>query len=268
MLQVRDDAVLQAEPVSTLDRLGPDERAGSLSSPRSGVVAAPPLDTLDRLGRAHESAPRSPRSGVHVLLWQRALEPAAGSWALPGGELGRDEHLNSSIRRQLAEKVDVRELSHLEQLDSRGRPERVPGRRVVATSYLGLVPVDADPRLPDDTAWHPVADLPAMAFDHGDIVRAATGRLSRKLSYTNLGFALAPPRFTMSELARIYRAALGHDVDVTNLRRVLVRRAQIEPTGQTAPSGPGGGRPAAIYRFTAHQLQVTDPFAVLAPPRA
>jgi 8-oxo-dGTP diphosphatase len=105
-----------------------------------------------------------------------------------------------------------------------------------------------------------------MAFDHGNIVRAAAGRLSRKLSYTNLGFALAPPRFTMSELARLYRAALGHDVDVTNLQRILVRRAQIEPTGERATSGPGGGRPAAIYRFTAHELQVTDPFAVLAPP--
>jgi len=211
---------------------------------------------------------RDEAPAVHVLLWQRALEPAAGSWALPGGDLGPDEHLNASIRRQLAEKVDVCELSHLEQVDSRGRPERVPGRRVVATSYLGLMPADADPRLPADTTWHPVTDLPPMAFDHGLIVRAAVGRLSRKLTYTNLGFALAPPQFTMSELARIYRAALGHDVDVTNLQRILLRRAQIEPTGATVRPGRGGGRPAAIYRFTAHELEVTDPFAVLAPPRS
>ena len=205
---------------------------------------------------------------VHVLLWQRALAPASGSWALPGGDLGPLEQLDASIRRQLAEKVDVRQLSHLEQLDSRGDPERVPGRRVVATCYLGLVPADADPSLPADTAWHPVADLPVMAFDHGRIVGAAAGRLSRKLSYTNLGFALAPPQFTMSELARIYHAALGHYVDVTNLHRIMMRRGQIEPTAQTARPGPGGGRPAAIYRFTSHQLRITDPFAVLAPPRA
>jgi len=229
---------------------------------------ATPPGTPGRPGRTSEPARVSPQPEVHVLLWRRALEPAAGTWALPGGELGPDEHLNASIRRQLAEKVDVRELSHLEQLDSRGRPDRVPGRRVVATCYLGLVPADADPRLPDDTAWHPVAHLPPLAFDHGSAVQAAVGRLSRKLSYTNLGFALAPPEFTMSALTRIYRAALGHDVDVTNLQRILVRRAQIEPTGRTARPGPGGGRPAAIYRFTAHQLQVTDPFAVLAPPRA
>jgi hypothetical protein len=204
---------------------------------------------------------------LHVLLWQRAIGPDAGAWALPGGDLQRTEHLNASIRRQLAEKVDVRELSHLEQLDSRGRPDRVPGRRMVATSYLGLVPVGADPDLPEDTVWHPTGALPRMAFDHGEIVAAATSRLRSKLSYTNLGFALAPPEFTMSELVRVYRAALGHEVDATNLQRILVRRRQIEPTGSTAGHGPGGGRPAAIFRFTEHALQVTDAFAVLSPPR-
>lgn len=204
---------------------------------------------------------------LHVLLWRRALDPQTGTWSLPGGELGADEHLNSSIRRQLAQKVDVCELSHLEQLDSRGRPERVPGRRTVATSYLGLVPVGADPHLPDDTHWYPVSDLPVTSFDHGEIVQAAVGRLSRKISYTNLGFALAPEQFTISELVRVYQAALGHDVDATNLQRILLRRAQIVPTGDTARPGRGGGRPAAIYQFKAKELEITDQFAILSPPR-
>ncbi|HTI77857.1 MAG TPA: NUDIX domain-containing protein, partial [Mycobacterium sp.] len=58
----------------------------------------------------------SPKPALHVLLWQRALEPEAGKWSLPGGSLGLDEDLTSSVRRQLAEKVDLRELAHLEQL--------------------------------------------------------------------------------------------------------------------------------------------------------
>jgi hypothetical protein len=208
------------------------------------------------------------RDGVlSVLLWWRAFGPDAGRWALPGGGLGPDEGLRDSIRRQLAEKVDVRELSHLEQLDSRGEPDRVPGRRVVVTGYLGLVPAGADPALPADTTWHPTDRLPRMAFDHEDIVRAGVRRLRSKLSYTNLGFALAPPEFTMSELARYYRAALGHEVDATNLQRILVRRNQIELTGRTLRPGRGGGRPAAVYRFRERTLEVTDAFAVLHPPR-
>lgn len=208
------------------------------------------------------------REGVlSVLLWWRAFGPDAGRWSLPGGGLGPREGLRDSIRRQLAEKVDVRELSHLEQLDSRGEPDRVPGRRVIATSYLGLVPAGADPALPPDTAWHPTQRFPRMAFDHEDIVGAGVQRLRSKLSYTNLGFALAPPEFTMSELAGYYRASLGHEVDATNLQRILVRRDQIEPTGRTVRPGRTGGRPAAVYRFRECTLAVTDAFAVLHPPR-
>ena len=109
---------------------------------------------------------------------------------------------------------------------------------------------DADPRLPDDTAWHPVDDLPPTALDHGVIVERAYRRLQAKLSYTNIGFALAPAEFTIAELRRVYATALEHDVDPTNLQRILTRRGMLEPTGTTAASGPTGGRPAAMYRFT------------------
>ena len=79
--------------------------------------------------------------------------------------------------------------------------------------------------------------------------RAAQARLRAKLSYTNVGFALAPETFTISELREIYVAALGHDVSATNLQRVLVRRGVLERVdGRRAP-GRAGGRPAALFRF-------------------
>jgi 8-oxo-dGTP diphosphatase len=107
-----------------------------------------------------------------------------------------------------------------------------------------------------------------MAFDHGAIALAGRERLRAKLSYTNIGFALAPPSFTVSELRGLYRAALGHDVSATNLQRVLLRRRVLEPTGEMRSPGRAGGRPAAVYRFARGGLEVTDPFAVLRPPDA
>ena len=204
---------------------------------------------------------------LEVLLWRRALEPFARRWALPGGYLEPGETLEESIRRHLAAKVDVRELSHLEQLDTRSDPERVPGEWQLATSYLGLVPSDADPSLPGDTAWHPVDRLPPTAFDHGQIVLAARDRLRAKLSYTNAGFALAPETFTISQLRQLYAAALGHDVSATNLQRVLLRRNVLEPTGDRREPGRSGGRPASLFRFRRRELAITDEFAVLRPPR-
>jgi ADP-ribose pyrophosphatase YjhB (NUDIX family) len=218
---------------------------------------------------AHEAlgAVLQVRSGVlQVLLWERAKEPFLGTWALPGGLLERGETLEASIRRHLAAKVDVRELAHLEQLETRSDPGRHPEEWLVATAYLGLVPADLDPRVPPDTSWHRVDELPPMAFDHGAIALAGRERLRAKLSYTNIGFALAPPSFTISELRGLYSAALGHDVSATNLQRVLVRRRLLEPTGEMRPPGRSGGRPAAVYRFAAAGLEVTDPFAVLRPP--
>jgi len=206
------------------------------------------------------------RPALEVLLWERALEPYAGAWALPGGYLAAGETLEESIQRQLADKVDVRELAHVEQLDTRSDPGRVPGEWQLATTYLGLVPTDADPGLPEDTAWHPVDALPATAFDHGEIALAGRERLRAKLSYTNVGFALAPATFTISELRDLYAAALGHELSATNLQRVLLRRDVLEPTGGRREPGRSGGRPAALFRFRRRELAITDQFAVLRPP--
>jgi ADP-ribose pyrophosphatase YjhB (NUDIX family) len=204
---------------------------------------------------------------LRVLLWQRARAPFRGAWSLPGGYLDGGETLEQSIRRHLASKVDVREVAHLEQLATLSDPDRHPREWQIATAYLGLVPVGLVSELPADTAWHPVSRLPRLAFDHRAITLAARERLRAKLSYTNVGFALAPREFTISELREIYSAALGHDVSATNLQRVLLRRGVVERTGELRGPGRGGGRPAAVFRFRAPQLEITDEFAVLRPPQ-
>jgi ADP-ribose pyrophosphatase YjhB (NUDIX family) len=196
---------------------------------------------------------------LRVLLWQRAREPFAGAWALPGGARAPGGTLEASIRRQLAQKVDLRDVAHIEQLETRSLPQ-------LATAYLGLVPTGVDPAVPADTRWHDVERLPSLAFDHGAFVLGARARLRAKLSYTNVGFALAPREFTISELREIYRAALGHDVSATNLQRVLLRRGVLEQTGERRVPGRAGGRPAAVFRFRSRDLEITDQFAVLRPP--
>ena len=202
---------------------------------------------------------------LQVLLWERAREPFAGRWSLPGGVLGERESLETSIRRHLATKVDVDELAHLEQLQTLSEPDRHPDGHQIATAYLGLVPSDGDPSLPPDTAWHPVNALPPMAFDHHEIATAGRDRLRAKLSYTNIGFAIAPEEFTLAQLRDLYAAALERKVAATNLQRILVRRRLLEPLGRQRAPTAAGGRPAGLYRFRARVLEVTDEFAVLRP---
>lgn len=202
---------------------------------------------------------------LHVLLWQRGEAPYAGRWALPGGSLAAEQRLGTSLAGHLAAKVDVRQIAHLEQLETRSDPSRDPRARVLATAYVGLVPADAEPALPGDTAWHPVDHLPATAFDHGSIIEAGRARLRAKVSYTTIGYAPAPATFTIAGLRALYGAVLGHDVSATNLQRVLLRRHVLERTDDTVAPTQAGGRPAAVYRFRKQHLVVTDQFPAFRP---
>ena len=205
---------------------------------------------------------------LQVLLWQRRLAPHARRWSLPGGGVGARQRLRDALGAHLAEKVDVREIAWLEQVATHSRVDRDPRGRALATAYLALVPAGAEPRLPQDTRWYDVDALPRTAFDHHHFIEAAVDRLRAKLSYTNIGFALAPAEFTIAALRTIVAAALGHPVDATNMQRVMTRRGMIEPTGGRTSPGSSGGRPAALFRFVDRSLTVTDPFAVLKPPSA
>ena len=173
---------------------------------------------------------------LNALLWRRGAAPFEGRWALPGGPLGADERLGTSLGRHLATKVDLTDIAYLEQLETRSDPRRDPRGRTLATAYLALVATDVEPRIPPDTGWHPVQDLPPTAFDHGSIAESGRDRLRAKLSYTNIGFALAPETFTIAQLRDIYAASAGHPVSATNLQRVLTRRGVIEATTAAARS--------------------------------
>jgi hypothetical protein len=176
------------------------------------------------------------------------LEVMLTGGALPGATLEAGEPLEAALGRA----VDVAALAHVEQLQT-----RVLEDGTVATAYLGLVSSESA----IDGEWRAVTDV-TLPF-----VAAAQARLRAKLSYTNVGFALAPETFTISELREVYTAALGHDVSATNLQRVLVRRGVLERVdGRRAP-GRAGGRPAALFRFASDRLEVTDEFAALRPPR-
>ena len=129
----------------------------------------------------------------------------------------------------------------------------------------GSCPAGVDPQLPGH-GLAPGRRPAGLAFDHGEIVLAGRERLRAKLSYTNIGFALAPAAFTISELRDLYTAALGHDVSATNLKRVLLRRDVLEATGARREPGRAGGRPAEVYRYRNKGARDHGPFATLRPP--
>lgn len=234
---------------------------------QSVLASGPGVDSPGSFEHEVLAAVFQVRGGVlHVLLWERGLEPFKHLWALPGGSLGESERLGASLSRHLAVKVDLKEIGFLEQLETRSDVERDPRGRVIATAYIALVSTDLNPTVPDDTAWFPVDHLPNTAFDHASIIRSGRERVRAKLTYTNVAYALVPPTFTITDLRVVYEACLGHTISATNLQRVLLRRVTIESTELVAQSSSTGGRPATLYRFKEDSLRITDPFAAFRPP--
>jgi len=65
-----------------------------------------------------------------------------------------------------------------------------------------------------------------------------------------------------------YSRLIGDDEEGTLAALRALRRDVIEPTSAAARPAPSGGRPAALYRYAARTLVVTNPFAAFRPPRA
>ncbi|CAL9413030.1 NUDIX hydrolase [Streptomyces griseomycini] len=191
---------------------------------------------------------------LHVLLVERAQEPYAGRWALPGGFLLPTESAETAARRELAEETGLTDVTglHLEQLRTYSEPDRDPRMRVVSVAFAALLPDPPEPRAGTDAAearWTPYDTAGPLAFDHDRILADARTRIGAKLEYTCLATAFCPPEFTLGELQQVYETVWGTVLDRPNFRRkVLATPGFVEAVPGAARLTGGRGKPAALYR--------------------
>jgi 8-oxo-dGTP diphosphatase len=192
---------------------------------------------------------------LRLLLVEPDTPQLAGQWALPGRRVRDDEGLDDTAHRALRELAGIRAPdAHLEQLRTYGDPSRDPRGRVVSVGYLALTPTTDDPPADKPARLFDVAHLgsasgPRLAYDHDRIVPDALERARSKLEYTALATAFVAEPFTLAELRHVYEAVWGVELDAANFRRKVVTTAGfvVAAEGMAKP-GPGGGRPAQLYR--------------------
>ncbi len=186
---------------------------------------------------------------LKVLLIKRALAPHQGMWALPGGFVRLDESLEEGARRELEEETGVCDV-YLEQLYTFGEPDRDPRERVITVAYYALIPSEEfDIQAGSDAegvGWFGMQELPALAFDHADILEMAYERLRAKLDYSTIAFQFMPREFTLSELQNVYEVILRDALDKRNFRKRILALDVIEATGRDKREG--AHRPAKLYR--------------------
>ena len=120
-------------------------------------------------------------NGLSVLLIERANEPFKGCWAFPGGFMDMEENAEDCARRELKEETGL-QLEHMEQIGVFTDVDRDPRGRTVSIAYSALV--EKRPVIGADDAaqarWFPISEIPALAFDHEKILRAALDVLHDK----------------------------------------------------------------------------------------
>jgi 8-oxo-dGTP diphosphatase len=187
---------------------------------------------------------------LKVLLIRRDLEPFRGRWALPGGFVHVDETLDDAARRELSEEAGVRAV-FLEQLYSFGALDRDPRERVVSVAYYALTRLGGHELRADtdasDVGWFSVEEVPALAFDHQQILEVALDRLRGKLTYQPIGFELLPPKFTLSQLQRLYEIILETSLDKRNFRKKILAMDLLEELDEVQKDV--AHRAARLYRF-------------------
>jgi 8-oxo-dGTP diphosphatase len=187
---------------------------------------------------------------LHLLLIRRDAEPYRGKWALPGGFVRADEDLPAAAARELAEETGITE-AYLEQVVALGTPGRDPRGHTVTVVWVGLVPGDRRELCATGDAaaarWFDVADLPELAFDHAELMRAALEHLRRRIAEAPVCFELLPEEFTLSEFQALVEAILGRPVDRRNFRRKVHELGLVEETPGVRREG--AHRPAQLYRF-------------------
>lgn len=199
---------------------------------------------------------------LKILLIERGQGPYQGQWALPGGfvrvgdgVVEQGESVEEAAHRELEEETGLpRGAAYLEQLYTFGQPYRDPRMRVISVAWYALVRPDLAPLITAGTdaaaaRWCSLQQLPALAFDHDQIVQVALDRIRGKIDYTPVAFELVPPTFTVAELRQVYEAIHATEYDRGNFRRRFKRMIDSGLIEQAPGKRQTASKPARVYRF-------------------
>ncbi|WP_373314920.1 NUDIX hydrolase [Gillisia lutea] len=166
------------------------------------------------------------KGSLEVLLVEHAEGISKGKWALPGGWIKEDEHIDGAAQRLLRELTGLNNI-YLEQLKAFGDPNRFPLGRVITIGYYALVKrEDYNVKAgftASDAKWFKIKDVPDLIYDHNDIFAFSLKNLRNKVRQAPIGFNLLPEKFTLLQLMQLYEEILNVEMDKPNFRRKFLK---------------------------------------------
>ena len=159
-------------------------------------------------------------------------------FALPEDLIGDEESLEQAADRILFRDTGLKDID-LKQFHAFGNPNRLKiepdipsnknldrkySKRVITVSYFSLLNLETNKKYSQNTSgvWHPVNQLPNLAFDHSEIIKNALDFLRTSFLNFQCNYSyLLPKKFTLSALQNLYEVILGQKMDKRNFRKVI-----------------------------------------------
>ncbi len=167
-------------------------------------------------------------------------------WALQAGFVRQSEDIDFAAQRILEERTGLKNI-YLRQFHVFGKADRPTSeflekklygtgfefkdfpflkQRFVTVGYFSLVDFQkatpANVLMFEQTEWFDINNLPAIAYDHKEIIFKALETLRTSLNYSLVGFNLMPEVFTMNELQKLYETILGENLSRNNFQRKIL----------------------------------------------
>ncbi|MEZ5383639.1 MAG: NUDIX domain-containing protein [Microthrixaceae bacterium] len=212
-------------------------------------MSTTPRELPVRVG-AYGLITRDGPAGLEVLLTHCAPSSRfPGQWALPGGGIDWGEHPRDTVVRELTEETSLdgtpgRLLACRSQLME--PYDRWPAGKAVGLIFAMRVG-EGEPRVADPTetadavAWHPLSDLPTLAWNAAASLELLdAGARSQEPSEDRPGPGLGVPRRPRSSRRRLgaYAIATNHEGEVP---RVLLTKLAADDPEADSWNLPGGG---------------------------
>jgi 8-oxo-dGTP diphosphatase len=190
---------------------------------------------------------------LKVLLLQAKY---AGAWALPGGFILKEEHMDDAARRILKHRTGLSDI-YLQQFHVFSEPDRSTKKintqflknsgielkeswmfeRFITVGYTALVDFTKAALIPDsfsiDCKWFNIKEIPELILDHRNILDKALENLQLQLNYHPVGYNLLPEKFTMPELQKLYETILDRKLDRRNFQRKITGTGILKRLDET-----------------------------------
>ncbi len=182
----------------------------------------------------------------------------AGHWALPGGFILKEEHMDAAANRILAERTGLEKI-YMQQFYVFSEPARSTRKvnqqflqnvgisydeswmfeRFISIGYTALVNFSKVQPVADVFSsaceWFNIHAIPELILDHREILDKALESLRTQINYHPIGFNLLPEKFTMPELQRLYETILDRKLDRRNFQRKIIGTGILKKLKETKP---------------------------------